>query len=62
MFIKIPIQRGEVIVRKASDGTYSVRPVWEHATGGIKTLYYVRLTKGQACRKVDYFAGRHITW
>ena len=63
MFVKhVPIRHGEIIISKFSNGTYNVRPVWEHVNGGIKTYYFYGLTKGQAMRKVDYYAGRHITW
>ena len=62
MFIKhIAIRYDEIIVRKASDGTYNVRPVWESRTG-IRTHYFFGLSKSQAVKKVDYYAGRHITW
>lgn len=62
MFIKhVSICHGEIIVRKFSDGTYNVRPVWDLVTG-IKTAYFYGLTKAQAMRKVDYYAGRHIAW
>lgn len=62
MFIKhIPMVNGEIIVRRFSNGTYDVRPVWG-STNGIKTYYFYGLTKSQAVRKVDYYAGRHITW
>ena len=63
MFIKrIPIMHGEIIVRKFSDGTYNVRTVYEFINGGIKTYYFYGLTLSQVMRKVDYYAGRHITW
>ena len=63
MFIKhIPINHGEIIIRKFSDGTYNVRPVWDLVNGGVKTYYYYGLTKGQAMKTVNYYAGRHITW
>ena len=62
MFIKhIPMVNGEIIIRKFSDGTYNVRPVM-NLVNGIKTYYFYDLTKGQAMRKVNYYAGRHITW
>ena len=63
MLIKhVPIRRGEIIIRRFADGTYNVRTVYEFANGGIKTYYFYDLTKGQAMRKVNYYAGRHITW
>ena len=63
MFVKhVPINHGEIIIRKFADGTYNVRTVCELANGGIKTYYFPKLTKYQATRKVDYYAGRHITW
>lgn len=62
MFIKhVPIHYGEIVIRKDSDGTYNVRPVWDLVTG-IRTYYFVRLSKYQAMKKVNYYAGRHITW
>ena len=63
MLIKhIPINRGEIVIRRFSDGTYNVRPVWDLVNGGVMTHYFYGLTKGQAMRMVDYYAGRHITW
>ena len=63
MFVKhVPIRHGEIIIREFSNGTYDVRPVWDLAAGGVMTRYYYGLTKGQAMKKVDYYAGRHITW
>lgn len=62
MFIKhVPLHRGEIIIRKFSNGTYNVRTIYE-LVSGIKTLYYYGLTKGQAVKMVNYYAGRHITW
>ena len=62
MFIKhVPIRHGEIIIRKFSNGTYNVRTIYE-LVSGIKTYYFPKLTKYQASKKVDYYAGRHITW
>ena len=63
MLVKhIPIRRGEIIVRRFSDGTYNVRTIYDLVNGGVKTYYFYDLTKGQASKKVNYYAGRHITW